>query len=244
MPQVSVQPPNTSSGDERKLLRAAESLLRQLVNDEPFRAAVLGCKFGSRRHRSDKGQERMTNAAVVDIIVTGKESDEGSGDGAIEMTVKLATLGAKVFGEVQPPDPTIALDKAFLRRCVAAGDHVALAAVLLHEWMHVAGFQHPGGGRRDDVPWKVGELAEQFGRAAVPAPTRSTSVLLATETTVATDGVSRAVVENRVTAVRAVVPVAVNLQEFECCSCGTEPAPEPHAPRRRRGPVRKTGTPL
>jgi hypothetical protein len=171
MTTVSITPPATAlTGKPKLLFDRAKQVLETVINDPEFEEKVREREFTSRLLLTDTGQkEQADDDTITLIIASGKESQENPGDTVIEMTVELASLAVKVLGEVVPPNPAIRVNRTFFDECVAADDPVALAAVLMHEWMHVAGFRHPGNGTKRDVPFGIGKIVEELGRA-LPQP--------------------------------------------------------------------------
>lgn len=168
MPHVQLTSAAPQSAPNRALLDAAAHVIDSVVNDARFRGTVLARVFSASIHDRDEGTtDSPSNAEVADIIKDGKERGTAP-DETIQISIVLKdAMPSTVLGEVEPPDSTVIINHKFFDKCLAANDATALASVLMHEWMHVAGFRHPGTGMKHDVPYEIGFIVLEL--APIPA---------------------------------------------------------------------------
>lgn len=170
------------TAEELAFARRAAAVLQEIVQDARFLDWVARSDFsetGMIRHTAETGREQENPESVANIIYCGRELIEKfPDDTSIDLPVVLADLTHELLADTDPFVPRIGTDVDFFRRCVEADDPVALAAVWMHEWMHLAGFIHFVPQRRDplDVPHVVEFLVQELGRvrkaegAGRPAP--------------------------------------------------------------------------
>ncbi len=141
-------------------------LVHRIVNDVNFLAAVENASYDHFLLARTRSVPRVTGQTVRTIIATGEEMSEGNvgvGDGKMQFVVTKGSLVNQFRAATDLGRQPIHLDTRFLDDCLATRDVVSLASVLLHEWMHVAGFEHAPHHRALDVPWVIDDLAMQFG---------------------------------------------------------------------------------
>jgi hypothetical protein len=152
------------------LLTATAQVIGAAVNHAEFPHRVLTRVFDAIIYDDEDGRhDSMSNAQVATIISVGKERGTAP-DEIIQISVALKEMASTILGKVEPTDPTVLVNKNFFETCLAKNDARALASVLMHEWMHVAGFPHPDMDTKRDVPWQIGFMVLEF----VPAPSDPT----------------------------------------------------------------------
>lgn len=151
---------------EAALVADALMLVRTLVNDTRFLDAVESAAYDHFLLARTRSVPRVTGQTVRNIISTGEEMSEGNvgvGDGRMQFVVTKGSLVNQYRAATDLGRQPIHIDTRFLDQCLATRDVVSLGSVLLHEWMHVAGFEHAPHHRALDVPWVIDDLAMQFG---------------------------------------------------------------------------------
>lgn len=141
-------------GDSRRLADAAVALLNTIVNDGAFLDLVGTATYGESPRRVNGTNEFPDPSAVRAIVTQGHEPGKKVKDHTIRLRVALEDLPTGVSGDVKV-SPTIRTDTDFFGLCLNRKDAIALAALWMHEWLHVSGFRHRRVDIRDDVPYVV-----------------------------------------------------------------------------------------
>jgi hypothetical protein len=158
------------SAAQQSFANDAVSLLEGIVRDGGFLAEVVAAPFTSTRRVLNGFVTFPDGPKIRRVIETGEEAGKNPPDSRITLDVVLDQLPPLVLGAVDI-EPTIQISAGFFDDCVTSGDAVRVAAVMMHEWMHVAGFQHSTLDARDDVPYMVEKLVESHGDAlSAPSP--------------------------------------------------------------------------
>lgn len=160
---------------EVAMVAKALGTVRKLVNDSRFLDAVERAQYDHFLLARTRSVPKATGLTVRTIISTGEEMSEGNvgvGDGNMQFVVTKGRLVDNFRAATDLGRQPICLDTRFLQTCIESSDTVSLASVLLHEWMHVAGFEHAPQHRALDVPWVIDDLVTQFGAPKVNASLR------------------------------------------------------------------------
>ena len=146
--------PNQTTFFER-----ARALLERVLNEQAFADRLATADYEASWQRgTDESDTQRTRAEVAQVILSGRESGTAA-DQAIDLEVQLRTLRRRVRGKTVLGQLPITTNYRFVNRCLDEDDPAELAAHLMHEWLHVAGFYHRGGNRaRGDVAYVVGDI--------------------------------------------------------------------------------------
>jgi len=168
MTTVKTTLPKSEPKDHHDLVKLAGGVIKSVVNQVGFRTAVIARPFSTCNFDGGNGATPFpTNAEIADIVKAGIERGTVA-DRRITIPIELVNdMSSKELGEVNLPNPTVFISRKFFEKCLAANDATALASVLMHEWMHLAGFDHDGSGSKNDVPYELGFIVLE--RAATKA---------------------------------------------------------------------------
>lgn len=137
------------NSDEKKQLKAAESILASLVKGQCFKDFMLKRKFIWRKPEGSKSD--LTNQEIYDKIINAN------------LTVPVHYYYKRfssVVGYREPPDPDIYFNRKF-HDYYSACDTASNA---FHEWSHTLGFDHPFNPTNDrgyTVPYSLNTVVEQ-----------------------------------------------------------------------------------
>lgn len=146
----SVQPDVGTSAFFERVCR----LLTDVVNSPVFHDRINSQSFGRVRCSG----AAMDARGILCIMRRGHEADTVP-DNRIDISVTLHQLDDKEFGRVEPPSREIYLDFRFVRDCIAEDNVVHTMRVLLHEWLHSAGFRHESENGWHEVAFVVDSIA-------------------------------------------------------------------------------------
>lgn len=168
---------------EVAIVAEALGLVRTLVNDTNFLDAVETASYDHFLLARTRSVPKATGHTVRTIISTGEEMGEGNvgvGDGTMQFVVTKDMLVDQFRAATDLGRQPIRIDARFLNTCMSTKDVLSLASVLLHEWMHVAGFEHAPQHRAKDVPWVINDLVMSFaspsGSGVQPVMPRASAV--------------------------------------------------------------------
>lgn len=150
---------------EAAMVAEALGRVRTLVNNPKFLDAVEQAQYDHFLLARTRSVPKATAQTVRAILASGEEMSEGNvgvGDGTMQFVVTKGLLVDQFRAATDLGRQPICVDSRFLTTCVNTGDVVSLASVLLHEWMHVAGFEHAPHHRARDVPWVINDLVLTF----------------------------------------------------------------------------------
>jgi hypothetical protein len=155
---------------------AALDLLEEVMNHEDFKTMVLsyekevGVREFQKNYLWRDAANRLSNEDIYKIIMTGDEKmrDNTVGEMNINSYVKICSgvrkwgvWCRKVVGSTDPSNSKwIKLNWKFYR----SFDTPKMINNLTHEWLHLLGFLHGSENMRKEVPYIVGQIAEEVAR--------------------------------------------------------------------------------
>jgi hypothetical protein len=170
-------PSSTNLGKQQKeKFVAALELLEEVMNHEEFKTMVLsyeketGVREFQKNYLWRNSSDRLSNEDIYKIIMTGDEKmrDNTIGEMNLNSYVKVCRgvrkwgiWCRKVVGSTDPSNSKwIKLNWKFY----AKFDTPKMINNLTHEWLHLLGFLHGSENMRKEVPYIVGQIAEEVAR--------------------------------------------------------------------------------
>jgi hypothetical protein len=140
-------------------------LLEKALNHKEFMTRVRMAEYTASLQRvPGVGDVERSQQEVAQIILLGLES-QTSADYEIDLHIRLRKFKPwqrYVVGETSLGRFPIMTNYRFINRWMDDGDAISLAAHIMHEWMHVAGFFHQGGNSaRGDVAYVIGNIVHE-----------------------------------------------------------------------------------
>jgi hypothetical protein len=177
MPTVKLTPVNLTP-EQRAVVEHACTVLQRVLDRPEFYEQVRGAKYSSTLFVTRNGTLLRAPTSPVDaIIASGVQADESQAnpDEAIDLTVTIANLRPGAHAFTLERGTLITIDLDYFEDCLGDGGDKRLAALLMHEWMHCAGFVHATAtGHPDDVPSMVERIVEQLANAPLAAASMAT----------------------------------------------------------------------
>jgi len=170
MPNVDLRISNLDDWEpwQVTLANQAVRLIDIVVNDgssDNFLAQVLSGSYTYSGYRDDDGTlSEVGNSVFVDVIRGGKETKQPV-DNVINLQVALERYASsRYLGYVNPPEPLITTNTNWID--LPYIDPLSVAAHWMHEWLHVAGFEHYSDEDVDesDAVYSIGYMFEEIGR--------------------------------------------------------------------------------
>ena len=155
---------------EEAFIRESVRLLREAVSMPGFGASVRKADYGDTQWKGAHGSvRRLSGEEIWQRVQIGQEAGV-TGDHTLNLSIAIEELpgpdsdrdGPPVIGATELGTLPIRTARWFLSQCVIAGDHVNMAAHLMHQWMHVSGFVHGADGHDSrDAPAVLGRLVRR-----------------------------------------------------------------------------------
>lgn len=177
---VELSAPNGPTPDEAEFAERARAALEAVLAEPWFLESVRATAFEPTMRIAPDRTEEVPNAdEVAAIILAGGEGDETVPNKRLDLRVEIANLPPGIEARTLPRAAKLTVDTVFFARCMSEDKPGALAAVLMHEWLHMAGFMHETlQGDPADVPYEVEHIVARiahdlgFGVFDLPAPER------------------------------------------------------------------------
>ncbi|MDR7104072.1 hypothetical protein [Croceicoccus sp. BE223] len=147
-----------ASEAEERFLKDSMLLLRTAVSGSGFGASVRNALYGYTGWSGLAETREMSGEEIWDRIVMGRECGS-TGDHTLDLSVEIVDMEG--IGETRLGTPPIRMARWFLDKCIESGDRVNMAALLMHQWMHVSGFVHSPHNIGHDAPSIVAMLVRR-----------------------------------------------------------------------------------
>lgn len=146
--------------EEKSNVQAAFDLIEKIINSEEFKEKVLAYPDGKSQFTSNKG---MTNEQIYDYFMQGKEligGEQTLGEMNFDL-VRYYNGHSKVKGFTNMgQDNWIHANGRFYADFSAA----EIAGNIMHEWLHLNGFEHASAQDHDSVPYAVGYIMRDMAK--------------------------------------------------------------------------------
>ena len=169
MTTVSLKNHHGFTDAELAFAKASLQELEATVSDPRFLLTVARHTFCPEPRRPLARFERPSGAQIADIIATGEELEQAP-TGSLDLSLRLRELADTVYGAARPGAPWISLNRAAFRRWMKANTPRYAAAIIMHEWMHLAGFLHDSedlNQTSEDVAYGIERLVLYHGTGGV-----------------------------------------------------------------------------
>jgi len=160
---------STPTPAQRTFGISVKDALERVVNNPAFLADVRKAAIASALLRNFR-RRIVDGELVAAIIANGQDASEESGDGVIDLRIRITDLVPGLFGDVIEGSHDIDTDLQFFARCVDKNDVASMVQLWIHEWLHVAGFRHIPGGRLKDAAYVVDEIALRYATQVLAEP--------------------------------------------------------------------------
>jgi len=155
---------NFTQSQEEKYLAAVE-ILKKVVASEEFMRKVLDFTYQGQKIFVDNGG--LTNLQIYQKILEGSETLLPSKNNALDLDVELYYENTTTIGYTYPNTTQIWVNTKYFSTFSVA----AVAANLMHEWLHKLGFGHDveySPARDSSVPYAVGRIVNTLGVQYLP----------------------------------------------------------------------------
>ncbi|HKG90862.1 MAG TPA: amidohydrolase family protein [Gemmatimonadaceae bacterium] len=173
MPKVALEKFDDATPPQRTFADRAVELLESIVNNAEFPKLIRQAQYSNTyRAVSTTVLAVTTKDQIAEIVRDGLEfPPTPGGQPTIELNVGFDdTLPAKQLAEVTRFTKLIRANPDHFTKWHAENNALNLAALLMHEWMHVAGFFHLPGAGTSDVAYVLGKIVVSLGRTLGPSP--------------------------------------------------------------------------
>lgn len=164
-------PSSPVSSVDKDFAKRAVAKLSDIISNPAFFDEVVSAPYSTTLWLAPDNSELTPDPqGVVDIIKSGVEGGYPNRDETLNLSVALVNLWSGIQGSTLPRAREIRIDTDFFADCQRRSDLGSLAAVLMHEWMHTAGFIHPLLGDDHDAPSIVHRIVERLATLPTTRP--------------------------------------------------------------------------
>lgn len=155
---------NARNAGQREICELAARLLESAVNRSDFLDRVRNADYIRTGWRSSRNRRiAYTPQQVAARIEAGRERKTPV-DGVIDVELALRSTPPGTVGSARVGHQPIRPGYRIVNSSARTGKAGALAAHIMHEWLHVSGFYHKYRGQQDDVPYVVGRIVGRILR--------------------------------------------------------------------------------
>jgi hypothetical protein len=155
-------------GNQKEKLKKAFILIDEIVNSVEFKTKVIsymgkkGVQAYSKNYLWSNSKERLSNEDIYDLIMKGDEKMVPDTIGKMNLNVRRywsSWWGRRTIGYTSPGSS---------KRINVNGRHYKgfevnqMVGNIVHEWIHLLGFLHGKSNIHEEVPYVVGQIANEM----------------------------------------------------------------------------------